>query len=182
MTNTIPKQTLVISDPHFGHVGVTKFLRADGSKLRPWDNVEEMNEVLVDNWNKAVRPFDRVYLLGDATMNRKALPIFSRLNGDKVLIKGNHDTGKLGDYTPYFRDIRSCVVRHDMILTHIPVHEMELDRFKFNVHGHLHDHIVMKDGAPDPRYLCVSVEQIDYTPINMDKLIHIAKLLSTRLD
>ena len=74
-------KTWLIADPHFGHAGVTKFLREDGSKLRPWDSVEEMDEALVKNWNSVVGDKDRVYLLGDVVINRKALPIISRLKG-----------------------------------------------------------------------------------------------------
>jgi calcineurin-like phosphoesterase family protein len=88
----------IISDTHFGHQNACKFLRKDGvTKLRPWDNAEEMDEALIENWNKVVKPNSRVYHLGDVVINRRALPTLYRLNGDKVLIKGNHDIFKLTD-------------------------------------------------------------------------------------
>ena len=68
------------SDTHFGHVGVTKFLREDGTKLRPWDSVEEMDEAMVELWNDTVKPTDKVYHLGDVVINRKALSILHRLD------------------------------------------------------------------------------------------------------
>ena len=86
------------ADTHFSHAGVCKFLRHDGTKLRPWDNPEEMDEFMVERWNKVVRPNDKVYHLGDVVIARKALAILDRLNGDKVLIKGNHDIFKITDY------------------------------------------------------------------------------------
>ena len=49
------------SDTHFGHWGVCKFLRSDGTKLRPWNTPEEMDEALVANWNAVVKPTDKVY-------------------------------------------------------------------------------------------------------------------------
>lgn len=169
------RNIFLISDTHFGHVGVTKFLREDGTKLRPWDSVEEMDEAMIQKWNDVVKPQDTVYHLGDVVINRRALKTLYRLNGDKVLIKGNHDIFRLNEYTEYFRDIRAYHVMSGMILSHIPVHESQLERFGVNVHGHLHSNRVMKDNGYrgkiiDPRYHSVCVEMIDYTPISLEDL------------
>lgn len=161
----------VISDTHFGHANICKFLRTDGTKLRPWDDVSEMDQVLIKNWNSVVGVKDKVYHLGDVYINRKFKHILHQLNGDKVLIKGNHDIFSLENYTPYFRDIRAYHVLDKMILSHIPVHESQLMRFKGNVHGHLHEHKVLdKWGHPDRRYVTVCVEHINYTPIELSIL------------
>lgn len=167
------KQVHLVSDTHFGHQNICKFHQADGvTPLRPWDNVEEMNEAFVEAWNKVVQPKDKVYHLGDAVMGgTKNLPILDRLHGDKVLIRGNHDQFKLKDYAPYFRDIRGC---HELkgigaILTHIPVHPMQLYRYDFNIHGHLHDRqVCLPDGSRDLRYYCVSVEHTNWAPTPLD--------------
>lgn len=163
----------LVADTHFGHKGVTQFLRADGvTKERPWDNVEEMDEALVKNWNKVVGVKDKVYHLGDVVINRKALKILSRLNGEKVLIKGNHDLFRLEEYTPYFKDIRGSHPLAGFILTHIPIHPNSLSRWEGNIHGHLHSNIVtLSDGSPDTRYMCLSVEHINYTPISLEDAI-----------
>ena len=169
----------LVSDTHFGHAGVCRFLREDGTKLRPWDKPEEMDEEMVKRWNETVRPNDKVYHLGDVVINRKALKTLGRLNGEKVLIKGNHDIFKLSDYLPYFKDIRGYHVMNGMILSHIPVHESNLYRFGTNIHGHLHaNRVKMKVQLPhketeiiDPRYFNVSVEQIDFTPILFEQAI-----------
>lgn len=160
----------LVSDTHFGHAGVCHFLRDDGTKLRPWDDPDEMDEAMIERWNSVVRMNDKVYHLGDVVINRKALKTLERLNGDKVLIKGNHDIFKLEDYTPYFRDIRSYHVLSGMIMSHIPVHEESIARFGVNIHGHLHSNRVKKDGVIDPKYFNVSVEQIDFTPISLEDL------------
>jgi len=56
----------LVSDTHFGHAGVCRFTRNDGvTKLRPWDNAEEMDEAMVAAWNERVKPNDKVYHLGD---------------------------------------------------------------------------------------------------------------------
>lgn len=177
--------TFLTSDTHFGHAGVCRFLRNDGvTKLRPWDTPEEMDEEMVRRWNERVRPNDKVYHLGDVVINRRALDIMSRLNGDKVLIRGNHDIFKLEDYTKHFRDVRGYHVMNGMILSHIPVHEESLGRFGVNIHGHLHANRVMRRASStmqfmewgvrervDPRYHCVCVEQTDFAPILFEDVI-----------
>lgn len=171
--------TFLISDTHFQHKGVTQFLNADGTKLRPWDNTDDMDEALVENWNKVVRPKDKVYHLGDVVINRKAFPTLARLNGEKVLIKGNHDLFRLEEYTPYFKDIRGCHPLAGMILTHIPIHKESLSRWSCNVHGHLHNNVVKRivwqDGVQievvDTDYYNVSVERINFTPIALEDLL-----------
>ena len=170
----------VTSDTHFGHAGVCKFTRTDGSKLRPWTDPAEMDEEMVRRWNETVGPKDKVYHLGDVVINRRALSLLYRLNGDKVLVKGNHDIFRLEDYTPHFRDIRAYVVMTGVgiIMSHIPLHEDSHGRFGLNVHGHLHEKRVMKRGFGgkvtddiDPRYHCVCVEQTDFRPISLDEVL-----------
>ena len=170
-------KTWVVSDTHFGHLGMCRFLNDDGSKLRPWDNTEDMDEVLVNNWNSVVADEDRVYHLGDVVINKKHLHTLYRLKGRKVLVKGNHDIFKLKDYTPHFDDIRAYVVKKTpqggkCILSHIPVHPESLGRFGLNIHGHLHSNLVRdKRGKADTRYVNVSVEQTNYFPILLQDAI-----------
>ena len=166
----------LVSDTHFGHEKTcTVFKREDGTPLRPFASAEEMNEVMVQRWNERVGPADKVYHLGDVVINRKYLSVLERLNGDKVLIKGNHDIFRLEDYTKYFRDIRGYHVMNGMILSHVPVHTDSLERFGCNIHGHLHANRVMKTDygreVIDPRYFNVSVECIDFAPILFEDAI-----------
>ena len=167
------------SDPHFGHQGVCRFMRNDGvTKLRPWDTAEEMDEHLVKVYNERVKPNDKIYFLGDVVINRKALGIMRRLNGDKVLIRGNHDIFKDTDYREHFRELRAYHVMNGMILSHIPIHPESLGRFGVNIHGHLHANRVMLPGfngkitdIVDVRYHCVCVEQTNFAPILFEDVI-----------
>jgi calcineurin-like phosphoesterase family protein len=167
----------LVSDTHFGHAGVCRFTEADGvTKIRPWDNPEDMDEAMVKMWNETVKPTDKVYHLGDVVINRKALKIMNRLNGDKVLIKGNHDIFRPEDYAPHFRDVRAYHVMNGMILSHIPLHPEALYRFGTNIHGHTHTNNVMMTDQygvtkKDPRYHCVCVEQTDFRPILFEDVI-----------
>ncbi len=179
----------LISDTHFGHTNTwEKFTLEDGSPLRPFTSTEEMDETMVDNWNKTVRPQDTVYHLGDVVIARRHLETVKRLNGRKILIRGNHDIFKDKDYYEAgFEQIHGVRVFVDQfILSHIPLHpDCVGERFKRNVHGHLHGNRIMRDigianfddytlvSTIDPRYLCVCVEQINYTPISFDDVLKV---------
>lgn len=158
--------TFLISDTHFGHHNMAcVFTNADGTKCRPFSSADHQDQVLIENWNKVVTPRDKVYLLGDVAIPRRSLAeCLPHLNGDKVLIKGNHDIFKLSDYTPYFRDIRAYHVMDKCILSHIPIHAESKARFNANIHGHTHS-----TNLSDPWYVNVCVEQINYTPISWDE-------------
>lgn len=155
-------KTWLTSDHHFGHAGVTKFLRDDGTPLRPWDDVTEMNVALIERWNSVVSHEDKVYHLGDFCLNPKAKWIQHKLNGTKVLIKGNHDTMKLSEYDG-FADIRAYHKLDNVLLAHIPVHESQKGRYRAQAHGHLHYREL-----DDPWYINVSVELWDYTPVDWE--------------
>ena len=175
----------LVSDTHFGHAGVCRFTESDGiTKIRPWTDSDEMDEEMIRRWNDTVRPNDKVYHLGDVVINRKALPTMARLNGDKVLIRGNHDIFRDDEYREYFRELRAYHVMNGMILSHIPLHPESLGRFGTNIHGHLHTNRVKKiigvnaktsefkySNGIDPRYHCVCVEQTDFTPILFEDVI-----------
>jgi calcineurin-like phosphoesterase family protein len=179
--------TFLIADTHFGHQGVCEFTDLNGNPLRPWDSWEEMDEVLVDNWNKVVRPKDKVYHLGDVAMKKIHLKTLLRLNGDKVLVKGNHDIFNAKEYAPYFYDVRGTHKLDRFLLSHIPIHPESMGRCSHNIHGHIHERQVMRVeqitvgkgtryshlehvAVPDPRYICVSVEQTNYTPISLEEI------------
>lgn len=186
--------TFFISDTHFGHKNIITFKTGDNKPLRDFASVEEMDECMVTRWNSVVKSQDTIYHLGDVVINRKALPILDRLNGRKVLIKGNHDIFKLKDYVKYFDDIRAYKVMTEdgIICSHIPIHPESLSRWKLNLHGHLHSNMIKKTTSyydmeahmvkwheiPDYRYMCISVEQINYTPISLDEIRLIIKNIS----
>lgn len=168
-----------ISDTHYGHEApCTTFKRDDGSKLRDFSCAAECDQFQEEQWNKTVGKKDKVYHLGDISMTNQGLNILHRLNGEKVLIKGNHDKQNLSRYATYFKDVRGSHQFDGMLLTHIPVHPDSLGRWGFNVHGHTHHRRVTVDvddvagyrREPDPRYFCVSVECINYTPISLEEV------------
>jgi calcineurin-like phosphoesterase family protein len=79
--------TFFTADTHLGHSAIIRFCS------RPFSNVEEMNEIIIKNWNLKVKPKDRVYIIGDFAFGsrEKILNYTRRLSGHKILIVGNHD-------------------------------------------------------------------------------------------
>lgn len=74
------------SDLHFWHKNVIRYCS------RPFSTVEEMNEIMIKNWNDTVKPDDIVYCLGDFSLAMRPVEAYtSRLNGVKYLVPGNHD-------------------------------------------------------------------------------------------
>jgi calcineurin-like phosphoesterase family protein len=179
----------LISDTHFGHAAmIHKFIkhspecpdvdltreqtqRCACPKVRGhFASVEEMDETMVANWNRVVRPADKVYHLGDVVMGDGDFTILDRLNGQKRLCRGNHDTkkGTEAKFRKYFEAIYgSRLLDKNLVLTHIPVHPDSLRYDWINVHGHTHDTPALLYG---PRYFNVCVEKIDYTPIALEDL------------
>ena len=81
-------QVFFTADLHFGHENVIQF------DNRPFESVEEMDTELMRRWNNKVEKNDLVYVLGDMiwkTKNDEAEAIIKSLNGQIILIKGNHD-------------------------------------------------------------------------------------------
>lgn len=76
-----------ISDLHFGHAAIIRLCK------RPFSCVEEMDEIMTENWNKYVKKNDLVYVAGDFAYKNKisAATYLKRLNGRKILVRGNHD-------------------------------------------------------------------------------------------
>lgn len=178
------KNRFAIADLHLGHSNILNFKNNAGSKLRDFSSVEEMHDHMVDCWNHFVKEGDVVYILGDVAIRPEGLEVLSRLNGSKRLIFGNHDIYGYEKYAKYFKEMGAYrVFVDDFIMSHIPLHPDSIThRFKVNVHGHTHANEIKytkKDGTivPDPRYLCVSVEQpwIEYHPMHFDDIRELIK-------
>ena len=165
-------ETWFIGDTHFGHANILTYEK----EARAFDSVEEMNETIVQRWNKVVGKYDHVWHLGDFAFGKQNIQIAGRLNGQKRLILGNHDEYPAGEYLKYFLTVHGAVYwrNKSYILTHVPVHPCNLaGKNCRNIHGHLHSKYVMifdQKGTgtwiKDPRYINASCEQNNLTPIN----------------
>ena len=88
------------SDLHLGHKGIITM------QNRPFESVEDMNRILLTNYNAVVGKDDTVYILGDICHHMsvdEANCVIARMKGKKYLINGNHDK----KYDPaLFEDIK----------------------------------------------------------------------------
>lgn len=170
------RQIWVTSDTHFNHENIIKYCG------RPFTDAKTMNDYMVEKWNSVVKPEDKVYHLGDVYMGggfdrNDTLKMLLGLNGHKRLILGNHDNGKDQILHKVFEkiDVWRMFPEFGLLLTHVPVHEQSLFRGPTgnekdpkklkNVHGHIHE-----TKSPSEDHRCVCVEQIGYTPINIEEL------------
>lgn len=102
---------LFTSDTHFWHQSSTNpgksILSYCPARKTIWPTIEEMNEGIISNWNEAVKPEDTVFHLGDFCLVRKDLipTILPRLNGNIVLVRGNHDQGAANLYKSGFKTV-----------------------------------------------------------------------------
>lgn len=149
-----------ISDLHLGHKTILKF----SGEFRGGTTVEEHNEWIVSQWNSRVGKSDIVYVLGDVAFGHENLKYLDRMKGQKFLIRGNHDSGDLSVFRPYFTNVYGIVKYKGFWLSHAPIHPDEL-RGKVNVHGHVHQKTI-----PDPRYINVCVEALGGIPISLEEL------------
>lgn len=161
-----------ISDHHFNH---EKILQFEG-KNRPFATLDEMKQGLIDRHNSVVTDNDFVWFLGDLIFGENAnFYELAAMKGRKGIVFGNHETsqkikqivesGVFDKFASSF-DIKTPAAKY--VVSHRPIHTWEMDvdkRVDFCIHGHLHS-----DSIPDDRFVCVSVEQIDLTPISFDQI------------
>lgn len=161
----------VSADHHFGHNNILRFTNKDGQLIRGsvFKNIEEHDTKIIEWHNELVKPEEHFYQLGDFALNKKFISYAKYMNGHKRIVLGNHDIGKTKQYLEAgFENVYSVRVwtEHNMIFSHIPLHPDCLKARKWlNVHGHMHQNQVMKDGEPDPQYKCVSLEHTNYRPL-----------------
>lgn len=161
-----------IADLHFGHNGLTRILNEENlTHLRGnVTNMEEHDEWLLTQMNSVIDKRDVTYILGDACFNNKSVDLVKKINGTKILLRGNHDKVSHNHLTRAFNSVIGFQKKFGFWLSHCPIHPNSL-RNRKNIHGHLHAGLVrLPDGTPDERYINVSVEQLNGIPISLDEL------------
>lgn len=173
----------VISDTHFNHNSMLTFKDKDGNLVRSqFTDVNHMNECMIDNWNSVVKPGDKIYHLGDVFMGDREWfqRNWPKLNGSKRLIVGNHDDIKYMATGGFFQKIQMWRLFSEfgLMLSHVPLEQGSLKIYGskdkgllsvpiqlLNIHGHIH-----QNASPPGPYRNVSVEVINYTPVNIEEL------------
>jgi calcineurin-like phosphoesterase family protein len=136
--------TWITSDLHFGHANIMKFC----PKTRGhYNSASHMNEDMIAHWNANVSAGDRVYILGDVSFQNPqvAAETVARLNGNKILVAGNHDRKNLKNelFAAQFLEIHNYLELNYngnyIVLMHYPICEWDrMHRGSLHFHGHLH--------------------------------------------
>lgn len=133
-----------ISDLHFGHTNILYF------DNRPFKTIEEHDEYIVNKWNETVDIDDDVYILGDISWHNttKTIEIFKRLNGNKHLIKGNHDAKllrneelrKLFVEIVDYKELDIGLENKRIVLSHYPIPFFNNHYYGwYHLYGHVHN-------------------------------------------
>ncbi len=137
------KMNYYISDLHFRHNNILKH------DQRPFENVEKMEKAIINNWNSVVWKKDTVYILGDFCWQKSSewVELLQKLNGKKILIRGNHDPASFPpEVVAEFDEICDYKALSDngqkLVLSHYPMLMWD-GQHKGHIHlyGHLHNSI-----------------------------------------
>ncbi len=165
-----------ISDNHFGDERVMRLAN------RPFSSVEEMNETMIYLWNQRVGADDEIYIVGDFALDeRTAIKILPRLNGQKYLLKGNHDSGLSNRALKYFQSVNDIKTIRDndisVTLCHYPLLSYENSVYNgYHVFGHIHNNPMDIATSIIPhlsRHLHCGADVIGFEPRTLDELIKI---------
>lgn len=155
------------SDTHFGHRNVIEYCK------RPFGSIEEMDAMIIRNWNATVAPDDLVFHLGDFSLTNNKIRLtewFSQLNGQKRLIAGNHDGGKclglewvgVDNYDEYKFNGRT------FIMFHYPIASWNgMSRGSIHLHGHSHGNYEFDSN----HCIDVGVDCWGFKPVNLMDII-----------
>lgn len=184
------------ADTHFGHENAIKF------DNRPFDSVEEMDEELIRRWNQKVGKGDLVYVLGDMiwkTRNDDAPTLIKRLNGQIILIKGNHDrflhNAKAKNALAGVKDYDDiCVTLEDgttrrVIISHFYMPFYVGYRYQaIHLHGHSHgseecmqEELIKRTLAANgfvTRAYNVGCMHWNYEPVTLDEILRYEDMIS----
>lgn len=163
------------SDTHFNHENIIKYSN------RPFLNLEDMTEALVNNWNALVNKNDTVFHLGDFALSRgkkhNALcdRLLERLQGQKWLITGNHDRDEVVKNGRWIKVKSLHEIRIDLggmhkqriVMCHYPLRTWpQIHRGSWMLHGHSHGNLKDIGG----KTLDVGVDVHGYSPVSIDKV------------
>ena len=170
------------SDTHFGHANAIKFTN------RPFENVEEMEDVFVKNINSLVKADDELYHLGDFSFHTSvddAKRVRERIRCKRIhLVKGNHDK----DWSrPELEGtfVLEPLVAHIKLddgrrfsCCHYPMLDWPALRHGcIHLHGHIHssrEYNLWNRQNGDLRF-DVGVDANDYKPVSLEEIIDFFK-------
>jgi len=155
-------RVFITADPHFGHVSMAKH--------RGFQDEFYHDEHIIDMWNRVVRKKDKVFILGDITMETaKWYFNLDRMNGHKVVVLGNHDMPRdVPELLKYVDSVAGAIKYKGYMLTHIPMAYEELHFYRGNIFGHIHENTHVANSS---KRFCVSVDRTNWTPMPFTEIV-----------
>lgn len=167
------------ADPHFGHANIIRMCQ------RPFSSIDEMDEIMIQNWNSVVHNDDTVYIVGDFCHRNDKSPAYylARLKGRKILVRGNHDKWIENNLAAaeMFESITNLthvydpsLNGHHISLCHYPLMTWPGKKESFMVFGHIHNDTsqyfwpYIKENE---RLLNAGADINHYTPVMLEQLI-----------
>jgi calcineurin-like phosphoesterase family protein/2'-5' RNA ligase len=168
----------LISDLHLDHSNIIHYC------ARPFlsSDINEMNSVLVENWNHVIHDTNVVYFLGDLAFGRGARPAeywLSKLKGKIQFIRGNHEYGVENSHEYAILNHHD----HHFLLVHDPKH-LPIKWDGWVIHGHVHNND-MKNYPfinGEKRTINVGVELTNYRPVSLDYILSLDLNSIERMD
>lgn len=160
------------SDLHLGHSGIIRM------QERPFASVEEMNRILLQNYNARVSKSDTVYILGDICHKmqvEEADKLIARMNGKKILLRGNHD--KEYDLALFSEicDFKTASLNgHYFALMHYPMLSWpKKNSGGIQLHGHIHARMEYNEKNREDGILRydVGVDANGYFPVSVKEIL-----------
>ena len=165
------------ADLHINHENILKYCD------RPFSSSNEMDEKIIENWNKKVTGKDITYILGDFAFYKTDAEfeyikkIFNALQGKKILIVGNHDKKRtIKDLqwefvVPYYK--LQYDNKQQIIMSHYPIISWDgIGRGSIMLHGHEHN---LKNSNNAYKMFDVGVDANNFTPISIYEILQLAK-------
>lgn len=160
------------SDLHLGHNAVIRM------QNRPFADVEEMNRILIQNYNAVVHKGDTAYILGDLSHHlnaAKANELIQKMNGKKILLKGNHDVNYDPELFEEICDFKTVSFSgQNIALMHYPMLSWPKSRHgSIQLHGHIHADMSYNEKNREEGILRydVGVDANYYYPVSLQQIL-----------
>lgn len=173
------------ADIHFGHKNIIKYSN------RPFKDIFEMRETIINNWNSVVNTTDEVYIIGDFSFAKpeETISILNRLNGNKFLVRGNHDNLESAEFKSKFSWIKDYYElnvdmgdthKQKIVMCHYAMRVWNKSHIgAWNIYGHSHGTL-----PPEGKQIDVGVDAIrhydewyginagtePFTPVSLDQI------------
>ena len=179
------------SDLHLFHQNITMASKREilAGFNRPFADVEEMHERIIQDWNAVVGRGDRVFILGDLSFGRAedTLKVLCKLNGMKWLIRGNHDNHdtvkKYAEGLHVVKDYHEAFItteRHGKqryAMLHFPMLSWSSQSHgAWHLHGHSHGNLTLPPVLANARIVDVGVDATSkwsghWGPVSLDDIL-----------